>query len=171
MTKSLHTLAIVFLCIVLPLPGHADQTVNSPIEVIVDNNDDGFVSFGTWEESNAIDEFAGSSLYTTSGTALFTPKLLVPGFYEVFGWWSAEKKMESMIDRKKATFQIAHADGSDTIVRDQNLAHGEWVSLGKFKFNADNTEQVLLSHQSGILVADAIRFQPLRKLRDVASRA
>jgi len=61
-------------------------------EVIVDNAGTGFTKTGTWSESAAVDEYAGSSI-TASGigaTATWRPTLAA-GTYDVYAWWSAKK--------------------------------------------------------------------------------
>ena len=138
-------------------------------EVIVDNTDVGFAASGEWQESSAVDEFKGSSLFAKTPGASATWSAVLPEtgtnrIYEVFAWWTARRPRGGLYDRDStALYQVRHADGIASIVVDQDETHGRWVSLGQFSF-ADGTAQVMLTasgNDRNGTSADAVRFVPL----------
>jgi hypothetical protein len=139
-------------------------SIPSPAEVIVDNLDGGFSQSGTWAESAATDEYNGSSLYsaTTISTARWTPNLPTAGSYEVYAWWSAQSS-SGFYDRDSAAdYTIVHADGVNTVVRDQDVNSGQWNLLGTYNFAAGTGGFVELVRDTNNGVngtsADAVRF-------------
>jgi hypothetical protein len=87
-------------------------------EVIVDNQDAGFSTTGTWIESSATDEFDGSSLIsnTDDSTATFEPTLADEGLHEVYAWWSADSPYGGTFNRDStAIYRIKSSNtGTDT---------------------------------------------------------
>jgi len=131
----------------------------------VDNLSSGFSTTGTWTESGAIDEYAGSSFWseTVGSTATWTPELPGAGSYEVYAWWNGARTRGRVFSRDAAaSYEITHADGTTTVVVDQNLNMGQWVLLGEFTFDADGSEQVSLTRTTNVVgsatVADAVRW-------------
>ena len=134
-------------------------TLLSGNEIIIDNLDSKFSTSGSWSESGAADEYAGSSLFSRSlgSSATWTPALPEAGSYEVYVWYSGS----SAYDRDtNADYTVNHAGGSENIVIDQNQGSGEWVLLGLFSFNAGSSGNVTLLHdvKSGGTSADAVKF-------------
>jgi hypothetical protein len=133
------------------------------IEVIVDNNDSGFSSFGAWSESNALDEYLQSSLagFGAGTSAKWTPELPMAGKYQVFAHWANQGSNGAIRRDSKAWYEVQHG-GEKSIVRiNQNSNGGNWVSIGTFDFTGDGSEFVELfsgfASQASIS-ADAIRF-------------
>jgi hypothetical protein len=52
--------------------------------------------------------------------------------------------------------------GSTDVVKDQRSNGGTWVSLGSYDFDGTGVEKVeLVQSASGIVIADAILFEPV----------
>ena len=132
-------------------------------EVIIDNKDAGFSSFGNWIESNALDEYLQSSLagFGAGTSAKWTPELPVAGRYQVFAHWANQGSDGPLRRDSKAWYSVQHG-GQQSIVRvNQNTNGGNWVSIGTFDFTGDGSESVELfsgfASQASIS-ADAMRF-------------
>ena len=132
-------------------------------EIIVDNLDSGFSKVGTWRESSAPDEYAGSSLYspTQGNSATWVPDLTTAGSYHVYVWYTGAS-LASYPRDTSADYTVNHAGGSQTIEIDQDQGSGAWVSLGVFSFNAGTGGNVTLVRNSATssedTSADAVKF-------------
>ena len=127
-------------------------------EVIIDNQDSGFSTSGTWSESGASDEYEGSSVFSKilNSSATWTPTLPEAGLYDVYVWYTG-----STYNRDTdASYTVNYAGGSETIGIDQNQGSGDWVLLGTFTFNAGISGNVILLRdaETGGTSADAVRF-------------
>jgi hypothetical protein len=137
---------------------------NSPVEVIVDDLDEGFSVLGHWQQSGAVDGYEDGSVHTNSigSSARWTPTLPVSGMYDVYAWWSAKAPWGGTYDRdSEADYVISHAGGISTVVVDQDLNSGQWVLLGRFAFFAGTEGYVAVVRDSANGVAtsaDAVRF-------------
>jgi len=134
-------------------------------ETIVDNRDRGFSSTGSWSESGAHDEYAGSSLYsyTSSNSATWTPALTIAGTYEVFVWYTGSAAYDRDMN---AVYTIVDTSGSDTRAINQDQGSGNWVSLGVYTFNAGTAGSVTLQRDTnavGTTSADAMKFVLLQE--------
>jgi len=133
-------------------------------EIIVDNLGTGFSTTGTWAESIANDEYAGSSLYsrTLNSSATWTPALPDAGLYEVYVWYSGS--IHGNRDTQ-AQYTVNYSGGSQTVSINQNQGSGAWVSLGVFKFDAGNSSNVTLlcglDGGESVVIADAVKFVPV----------
>jgi hypothetical protein len=133
-------------------------------EIIVDNLSGGFSTTGKWQESKALDEYAGSSMHTNQigATALWQPDLPEAGTYEAWAWWAAAAPWGGTLDRDSAADYTVHYDGgTETVTVDQNVRSGQWICLGTFNFAAGTAGYVELARDSagGIATsADAMKF-------------
>jgi len=133
-------------------------------EVIVDDIDVNFATTGQWDQSDALDEYKGSSLYTNSvgATARWTPEITDAGTYQVYAWWSAEAPWGGTYERDtSAEYTIHHAGGTSTVTVDQTEVSGQWVLLGTYAFDSgtDGYVQLIRDTDNGIATsADAVRF-------------
>ena len=104
--------------------------------------------------------------YTTAdavidtGYAVWTPNLPQTGFYEVFVYIpSTDNQTDS------AKYVVNHSDGSSEVWIDQTTAAGNWVSLGKYIFENDGTQNIRLGDGTGVrgkkIVFDAVKFVEL----------
>jgi len=138
--------------------------VSAPAEIIVDNLGAGFTKTGTWNESAAIDEYAGSSVTATAigAKATWRPTLTQSGNYDVYAWWSAKKADGTRYDRdSQAGYVIHYSGGTATRTVDQDLNSGQWVRLGTFTFVAGTSGYVDLTRDTANGVstcADAVKF-------------
>lgn len=117
-----------------------------------------------WTEAGATQAFQTSSLATTQtgAQASWRPLLPRPGQYDVYAWWGRIVRAGSVVPLDTAAeYTVKHADGSATMVQNQNARFGQWVLLGRFAFNADGQESVSVRRtQAGAAptLADAVRF-------------
>ena len=132
--------------------------VNQPGVEIVDNLDAGASFSGTWDTSTFAPGFFGLNYHyhaAAAGTDTFTwtPTIATPGSYEVFARWTQDPSRAD-----DATYTIYHDGGNTSVVVDQQLNGGVWYSLGTFLLDGMGDRVELVQSASGIVVADAIRF-------------
>ena len=143
-------------------------TTNSgvPVDGIVDNADiDQFRVVGTWgtappppitgqwETDLRFHAGGGTGAETVTWDAELPDG---PGVYDVSVWYLAAAVLAS-----DAPFTVNHADGSTTVVVNQQINGSQWVSLGSFNFDGGVSEGVTVSdNASGWVVADAVKFEP-----------
>lgn len=126
-------------------------------DIIVDNLDAGFSTVsGTWTESGASPEYAGSSLYSGSNPASARWTINVPttDSYQVLVWWSSGAGWSR---DTAAQYLVNHASGTQTYTRDQTQNFGQWNALGSHVFNAGTTT-IDVVHNNNITSADAVRL-------------
>lgn len=136
-------------------------------EIIVDNNDPGTSSSGSWADATGANNHFGSmSLYATVGDSIdryrFTPNIPTTGEYDVHAWNSCYNNRAIDVPHK-----IMHATGETTVAVDQDCdtgSSGEWLALGRYTFNAGSdgyleiSDEGLSSGSTTYIGADAIRF-------------
>jgi hypothetical protein len=146
-------------------------------EIIVDSDDETTSPgsqparfTGTWEQScdniskhwsqgcrKFRDQWGLAYASPGNNQSTFTPNITVPGQYEVFEWHG------EITDANEATnvqHIIHHADGSKTVLVNQQHNQGRWNSLGTYTFNQGMNGNVIISAQGadGNVIADAIKF-------------
>jgi hypothetical protein len=136
---------------------------------VVDNVDSGFSVIGNWGTSiGASGFFVTDYRYNEAGTgadiATWEAELLDgAGLYEVFVWYPANSLYAS-----NAPFTIRHSGLSDTVLVDQKINGGQWVSLGTYNFANSGVENISLSdNANGWVVADAVRFVSISVLPEI----
>jgi hypothetical protein len=129
---------------------------------IVDNLDAGFSMKGTWkiyDGAHYVFGYGKDFRFHIAGdgtaTASWAAELIDgPNIYEVFIWYPVMPDLAT-----NAEYIINHANRSETILVDQSVNGGGWVSLGRFEFADDGTEVVTLTDNADSWVtADAVRF-------------
>ncbi len=92
---------------------------------------------------------------TGTAKAVWEPELVTgAGNYEVSIWYPIDSLFAT-----NAPFTINHAGVSDTVIVDQSVDGGKWVSLGTYYFENNDTENITLSDNADSWVAaDAVRF-------------
>ncbi len=134
-----------------------------PPNGIVDNFDPKFSLTGKWPTSSntnkAPDFFGIDFRYHAPGdgseTVRWDTELIDgPGLYEVFVWYPISAKLAT-----NAPFTINHNGISDTVLINQGISGGKWVSLGSYEFADDGTENITLSDNADSwVVADVVSF-------------
>jgi hypothetical protein len=144
-----------------------DLVIEAPIiqqSIVVDNLDAGFEATGSWSESGAVDEYAGSSQYSlaTGSTARWTPNIPTAGTYEVYAWWSALRSSGAYDRDSAADYTIVYDGGSETVIKDQDVDSGQWNLLGTYSFAAGTGGYVELvrdtNNGANGTCADAVQF-------------
>ncbi len=102
-----------------------------------------------------------------TATSRWTPRIGMPGLYEVFVWSPNEVK-SSFTDRggfhagdiaTEAPFTVHHRDGQTVTSVNIQRDGGGWVSLGTFAFEAGISGYVELSNAAdGYVLADAVKM-------------
>lgn len=136
--------------------------VTSSTNIIVDNQDSGFTTSGTWNESGAQSygtEYNNSSLYSYTGTAKWTPYLATAGTYKVYAYWGYAGSRTTT-----AQYAISHAGGISYVTKNHNILADafKWQLLGEYSFNAGSTGYVTVHNigsSSYVASADAIKFE------------
>jgi beta-glucanase (GH16 family) len=140
---------------------YSGGTVNS--DIIKDNTDTVGITFnGTWTASTSTPGYYGSNYWhdgntnKTAGQAIrWTPCLPSTGSYQVFARWTSGSSRCTSVP-----YAITHASGTTTVLANQQLNNGTWVSLGTYTFNAGTAGYVRVSTTgtTGHVIADAVRF-------------
>ncbi len=131
-------------------------------EIIVDNADPtGVTITGSWTTSTFTPGYNGADYLhdgdTGKGTksVRFTPTIPVAGNYDVFMIWTSGTNRATNVP-----VDIVSATGTTTVVVDQTVNGGQWVSLGAYDFDAGTTGSVLVrtTGTNGHVIADAAGF-------------
>lgn len=146
---------------VKPINVKTNWAIEDTSFVIVDNQDSGFTSTGTWSESSAQNyypEYNNSSLYSYTGTARWTPNLPAAGTYNVYAYWGYAGSRTD-----QAQYTIHHTGGDSTVTKNHNIQTeaGRWQLLGTYTFDAGTTGYVEVTNigsTSRVASADAIKF-------------
>jgi hypothetical protein len=134
-----------------------------PVEIILDDDDARVVLDGyAWEEVKHInDSFGGRTHWhwnNSGASAIWRPEVSQPGYYEVFAWWGdGYGGLGSNVP-----YVIHHAEGFDTVYRDQNDEPGQWHSLGVYNFNAGADGYIMMTdatkENDSFVIADAVKL-------------
>jgi lysophospholipase L1-like esterase len=143
----------------------ANHTIEASFAValgtIIDNMDStNFSTVGDWSHSSFFTWFYGIDYqYATAGDGLkiATWESTIPstGLYEISAWWV------SNVDRTPDAKYTIYNNGleRETIIVDQRLPGGRFISLGTFQLMSGSVEIVLANDVSGgVVIADAIRI-------------
>jgi uncharacterized lipoprotein YddW (UPF0748 family) len=137
-------------------------TAGGPVEVIVDDRDDGFTQGGPWSSGSSPGGNGGDYLFSSrqaqeTAWARFQPYLPRAGRYEVAVWYVAGTNRVS-----DAPYTVVHADGNQTFAVNQKSGGQSWNALGTFRFREGSEGYVRLSNQASggdVVIADAVRFR------------
>ncbi|MCP3857845.1 MAG: hypothetical protein GY698_24495, partial [Actinomycetia bacterium] len=135
--------------------------VEAALTRIVDNQDAGFSSSGTWNTWNTSTAVDGSSRWSDSNGAYarFTPSFSAAeaGNFAVYAWWPCWTGWDST-----TKYTIVDKDGTHVVTKDQRQGGsdgcGQWVQLeGSYMF--DQTGGYVQVESTGDFVAaDAVKF-------------
>ncbi len=126
---------------------------------IVDNADFGASTTGAWGTSTWAPGYYGTNYSyhdVGAGTDTFTwaPFIAVAGSYHVYARWTQDPSRAD-----DATYTIYHNTGSTDVVVDQRSNGGAWYLLGTFSLDGSGDKVELGQRASGIVIADAVRFE------------
>lgn len=125
---------------------------------------------GDWKQSKSVPPYIGAGYVHDSNegkgtkTITFSPHIPRTARYEVrFAYTSLADRASNV------PVKILHADGEEEIKVDELQAPpiaGHYISLGKFRFEADGQGFVLVSNEgtNGVVTADAVTFIPVEDL-------
>jgi hypothetical protein len=135
-------------------------------EIIIDNDDSGFKSEGTWNTASGGDDYKDGTLYASgtadgeaANTATWTPDLPTAGAYDVYEWHGDDPNSDHASNEP---FTVTSDEGAKTILVNLRNDTGKWNLLGTFKFAAGKGGNVSVSSNKadGNVLADAVRFVP-----------
>jgi hypothetical protein len=148
------------------IPSSATVTIadtrNSGVEWIVDDADPSAVTLtGDWTSSASNPGYWASGYRHDGNTGKgakairFTPALPAGSArYDVFIWYTSGANRA-----RNVPVEIAHADGTSTVVVNQILNGSTWVPLGTYTLSAAQASVTIRNTDTtGFVVADAIRF-------------
>jgi hypothetical protein len=147
-----------------------------PFFITIDNEDSLYYQeFGSWYTSNA-QAYGPSSRYgwlnqSPPSFATFTTMLNISGNYEIF-----EIVPSTVNASNYAVYMLSVSDVVvDSMVIDQNIGSGSWVSLGKYELPADHKIELKVvdtgknTNPNSVLRADAIKFALISESSGIAS--
>lgn len=130
-------------------------------DIVLDNKDAAaYAQSGTVKESSASDEYLSSSYYldVTGQWATWTTPANLIGNYEVWVWWTIAGTRDNA-----AKYEIF--DGAvlkNTVIKNQTVNGGQWISLGTYNFAGAAKGSVKLTRSANgtSTSADAVKFVP-----------
>ncbi|MDO6439297.1 FAD-dependent oxidoreductase [Cyclobacterium sp. 1_MG-2023] len=141
----------------------------STAEILVDNDDDGVVVNGEWEQQNR--HGYGPTLLKSSGsnnainTVKFSPKVVENGDYDVYVYFS---RTENASSQTKITISDGETE-NEVIVKESDIrvegqTRGEWVKVGSYSIEVGTNPFVTVSTEGsdGTVVADAVLWVPAK---------
>ena len=143
----------------------AVQSLHPPLTTLhVDNDDPEFIVFsGNWNTVNHQNAYNGNTRYIRAGTGdnragWRVDSIVVPGTYDVYAWKFEHEFMDLMATN--VHYQVRYRNGmSDWILVDQSNPGNEWVYLGRFEFDNDSIQGILITDEAdGFVIADAIQL-------------
>ena len=133
-------------------------TPSTATEIVIDNTEPGFSTTGDWKSSTTTAPFYQTNYVHDkntgkgSKTATFQANVS-PGFYQVYGWWSADYNRATNVP-----FEVTHAQGKSTVIKDQSAQGGDWVSLGDYEFGTTAQVTIRTAGTDNYVIADAVKF-------------
>jgi peptidoglycan/xylan/chitin deacetylase (PgdA/CDA1 family) len=126
----------------------------------IDNPDVNFYG-DTWQAVTAAgtygNDYCVPGAETGNEPARWAAYLPREGWYRVYAWWPQAEELTS-----QAQFEIHHANGVKTVLRDQSMNGGRWNLLAMVRFRMDQPASVILQPgANGVAAADGIWFEPL----------
>jgi hypothetical protein len=136
-------------------------TQSAAWESIVDNSSTNFSASANWAISTYSTQRYGSDYYYTNPQAVSDAawyKFNVPsnGNYEVFVWYPANSGYNSA-----TPYVVASSTGNKSVLVDQRINGGKWVSIGTHALNAGSYNAVGVSRWTsgtGYVIADAVKL-------------
>ena len=126
--------------------------------VVLDNDQPGTSSTGTWKVSSGASPYGSHSFYSGQDGATYTYRidLATPGEYRVYARWT-----EWSSRRTSVPYEIRHLGGTSTIRVNQQQYGGQWRLLGN-TWNFGQTASIRIrSLGNGTTSADAIKLVPV----------
>jgi len=134
-------------------------------DIIIDNRDTANTSStGLWKISSRPNPWKTDSVYSSkTATFRWRPNLPADGKYKVYAWWTSHSKRSTNVP-----YTIQHSAGKAKVTVNQrnNSQGGRWNHLGTFQFNAASA-YVEVARISGVVSADAIRFEPVSRTNEI----
>lgn len=126
--------------------------------IIIDNEDEGATSTGSWHTSNGSDPYGDQSLYSLQQGSTYSYTAELSGSHEVSLWWSG-------FSNRCDNVAVEIYDGEtllNTVYVNQQNDSGQWYSLGNYDF----TDTALIKIAAGLkqngnrcsTCADAVSF-------------
>jgi len=134
----------------------------APPKVVKDNADaTGITVTGAWTLANSSPGFNGVNYLHDGNPAVkgnssvsFVPTIAASGTYELFARWT-----QSAQNTTKARYDVATVNGTVTVIANQRVGGGSWVSLGYFDLNPATARVTIRNNvANGFVIADAIQL-------------
>jgi hypothetical protein len=143
--------------------GAGVSALSRPVVVVDAADSSGVAITGAWSASTYYSGYYGKNYLAdvTTGTrsgkkVRFTPTLPLSTAYDVYVRWTAAKDRADNVP-----VDIVHAAGTKTLTVNQRVAHGTWVFLGTYGFNAGTAGSVTVRNDgaNGNVIVDAAKFE------------
>ncbi|GEM_PF-3008427 len=134
------------------------------VERIIDNASGQYTDSGGFATTTNTGTGYGDGVYryvatsaTQTSVARWRPTIPAPGgWYPVYVWYVAASNRVT-----DATYRVNHSGGATEVRMNQRIDGSRWLWLGEYWFDAGTSGNVELSNksaQSGVVIADAVRF-------------
>ncbi|UYZ62045.1 glycosyl hydrolase family 28-related protein [Hymenobacter weizhouensis] len=135
----------------------------APVEYIVDNQDAGFNTTGTWTASTGLQGYHGSNYLhdgdaqaSAADVATWTSPITTAraGTYDVYMRWT------KAADRPDAApVEVNYQGGVASLKLNQSVGGGEWVKIGTWPFTGGSGDYVRITGaDAGYTIADAVKW-------------
>jgi uncharacterized repeat protein (TIGR02543 family) len=117
-----------------------------------------FVGNGSGTETNSFGtNYLAKARGTGSSFVQFTPKIVVPGDYNLYEWHPSLTNASASVP-----FLVSYNGGSTTIFANQQTNAGNWSLLGRFNFSAGTTGYIRVSdaiaEADKVAIADGLKL-------------
>ncbi len=125
------------------------------IELILDNDQPGTRSTGTWIPSGGLNFYGTRSLYSRDigATYSYTIPISTPGTYDVNLWWTAFFNRSSNV-----AIEIQHRDGTARVEVNQQQNEEQWNKIGSWYFTTDAIVTIHSNSTEESTNADAVQL-------------
>ena len=130
------------------------EEVPAPPDIVLDTDDPGTGSTGTWNASSAAGAQGNDSLYSLNAGDTYSFSTHVSDLREISLWWIAGSNRSTAVS-------VEIYDGTtllDTVVVNQQLDGSQWHKLGAYAFTGTAEIRILATGGGLVTVADAVRL-------------
>jgi beta-glucanase (GH16 family) len=140
------------------------ETLNANSIIMDSENSTGITISGDWTQSTFTSGFYGANYLHDQNSdspksVSYAPELSTIGDFEIFTRFAADENRSSQTKYEIIT-KVDDEQVIETVLVDQTINTGEWISLGIYRLSGLTFPKVIISNENadGYVIADAIAF-------------